>query len=115
MVGKIECVFLTTPQLENKLFHTQQQHWRQCGQENASHSHIFWQCTKIQTYWEQVVGVLEDIPWLQDSQGPLHSIPGFVKSYVIQSEGIDLLKILIIAARKANTRKWVNSDSPSPT
>ena len=49
--------FNITPHNTNKQLGTQQQ----CGQMNANYSHVFWSCTKLQTFWDGVTLILEEI------------------------------------------------------
>lgn len=32
--------------------------WRQCGSVEANHSHIFWECSKLSSYWKDIHMIL---------------------------------------------------------
>ncbi len=58
--GEIVFAFLTTPYIKNKHLRTQQQCRRICGHVDTNHSHIFWSCAKIQTFWDGVIQTIEE-------------------------------------------------------
>lgn len=74
----------------------------------------FLACTKTQTYWDQVVWVLEDILGYKIPKDPCIVYLSLFKINVKQTEDV-YLDILIIAVKKDITRKWLNSDSPGLT
>lgn len=53
--------FFVTLQIKSKQTGLQQKCWRQCGNYNANHSHIFGSCAKLQPFWDDSIGLLEDI------------------------------------------------------
>jgi len=53
--------FFITPLVKSKFSQSQEQCWRQCGNMNADHSHIFWLCPKIQTFWGHVCTTMAKI------------------------------------------------------
>lgn len=42
--------FFITPNSKSKQLFKQQKCWRQCGEINANHTHVFWCCPKIETF-----------------------------------------------------------------
>ena len=53
--------FFITPHIKDRQLDKEQHCWRQCGQLNANHSHVFWYCVKVQTFWISVITILEEI------------------------------------------------------
>ncbi|CAJ1058984.1 unnamed protein product [Xyrichtys novacula] len=101
-----------TPKIKNKQLGQQQHCWRQCGQLNANHSHIFWSCTKIQTFWDEVLRVMGKVFGYNLPKDPRFIYLGLILEDVMGKEDIYLFKILSLAAKKAITRTWLRTDPP---
>jgi len=90
----------------------QQYCWRECGCSSANHSHIFWLCDKVQTFWDCVHQTLVKILGYNITYGPCTLYLGLTSEGIIGHEDLYLFRILLIAAKKAITRKWLKVDPP---
>uniref|UniRef100_A0A3B5ADU2 Reverse transcriptase zinc-binding domain-containing protein n=1 Tax=Stegastes partitus TaxID=144197 RepID=A0A3B5ADU2_9TELE len=50
--------FFITPKITSKHKKIQQPCWRLCDNMNTNHTHIFWNCMKIQSFWGRIHSVL---------------------------------------------------------
>lgn len=105
--------FFITPKTKSKITTTQQTCWRRCGEQNAGHTHVFWECTKMRNYWNDVWVELKTILGyeLPKSCEILYLCNLTRKN--VQYEDEYLVKILLAAAKKAITRKWGREDPPT--
>ncbi|TKS65943.1 PiggyBac transposable element-derived protein 4 [Collichthys lucidus] len=103
--------YFITPRIKSKQLKAPQPCWRQCDQIDPDHTHVFWSCSKIQPFWEAV-----------------HSVICVVLGYGIPSSGLVLylghmggvvcprdqylVKIFLVAGKKAITRNWLKTDIP---
>uniref|UniRef100_A0A671TVT9 Reverse transcriptase domain-containing protein n=1 Tax=Sparus aurata TaxID=8175 RepID=A0A671TVT9_SPAAU len=88
--------------------------WRNFGSTNANHYHVFWDCGVIKTYWK---GIHNAIKVIFGSQLPLESKVFF---FGLVPEGWPrrdkyLFSILLVASKKALTKKWLSQESPTLT
>ena len=104
--------FFITPQIKSKQLGPQQYCWRQCGQLNTNHSHIFWSCVKIRSFWEEVLRDMAEIFGYNIPNEPRYIYLGLIPDDVIGNEDIYLFKILSLVAKKAITRSWLKTDPP---
>lgn len=86
--------------------------WRKCGNQNANHYHVFWDCSIIKDYWGGIHNALQDI---FKCEIPLESKTIFF-GYIPQEwwKGDKyLMNILLVAGKKTLTRKWLSQESPT--
>ena len=92
--------------------HGNAQCWRNCGCQRAHHYHVFWECSILQSYWSDVNKALKhifqiNIPpdfktmFLTYKTLPMQSIDGY------------LWNVLLAAAKKAITKKWMIQKAPT--
>jgi len=105
--------FFRTPEIVAKLGPTYSNLcWRNCGRA-ANHTHIFWLCPKLNAYWGEVFDALKQI-----CQQDIHMTPTVALLGAIP-EGLDgrakkyLLNILLTAALKGITIRWLKPDPPT--
>ena len=86
--------------------------WRNCGNLNAHHYHVFWDCPVILDYWREIHDALQDI---FRCHVPLESKTlffGLMPQEWLKRDKY-LLNILLVAGKKALTRKWLSQESPT--
>lgn len=105
--------FFITPQITSKQTGKQQQCWRQCGQINANHSHVFWFCVKLKPFWDGINILLERVLNYRVPMDPRTLYLGLIPEGLIKKEDRYLFKIMTVASTKAITRKWLKSDAPT--
>lgn len=85
--------------------------WRQCGEMPANHFHVFWSCPIIVTYWKDIKNCIDKV--LQTNL-----TFNFETLYLGKIEvnkhnlNIRMLQIMLLAGKKAITRKWFKTDVP---
>ncbi len=88
--------------------------WRGCG-EVGDYVHIFWECPKIQVYWQ---GVKREISKVLGYDIPMHPVffllDGFPPDQFSKSH-LFALHILLMAARKIITVNWMKVHQPTLT
>ena len=71
---------------------------RLCGSVEADHSHIFWNCTKINIYWENVNAVVKNILGFVIPNSSLVIYLGNIEDVMMRE------KVLLAASKKVGTR-----------
>lgn len=102
-----------TPKTRSKYLSVPQPCWRKCGAINVDHSHVFWLCTNIEKFWEDVHLVIVGILGYDISKTCMFLYFGSMTGNVVLKEDKYLLKILLAACKKAITRKWYTPDPPT--
>ena len=83
--------------------------WRKCNNTMAGHFHVFWYCPIIQRFWQEIISNINTIMGFEIEHK-------FTDIYLCNiSGGLStpdkyLLKILLVAAKKAITKKWLDSN-----
>lgn len=86
--------------------------WRNCGNTDANHYHIFWDCHVIKTYWKGIHAAI------QETFGRYLPLESKTLFFGLMPEGWTkndkyLFNILLAAGKKAITKKWLSSESPT--
>lgn len=76
----------------------------------ADHSHIFWNCTKIRLYWENVNAVKNILGYEIPKTCSVMYLGNI--GDVVMREDFYLIKVLLAASKKAVTRNWLNVNTP---
>ena len=86
--------------------------WRQCGSTVANHHHIFWECPKLSVFWKDVQKSLGSV---FNSQIPLNFESLYLGniSFLELRRDIKLMQILLVASKKAITRRWLSPIPPT--
>ncbi len=104
--------FFITPKIKNKYSNTNHTCWRECAEIDANHAHIFWKCHQLSVFWEMVYNILQKILgcyipidcktlyMCNLNEGNVHVSDRY------------LVKMLLIASKKAITRHWCKPDPP---
>lgn len=87
--------------------------WRNCGTQTANHTHIFWSCAKLETFWDEVFKALELIFCHNFMKDPTVALLGLTPMGIDGRAKKYLLQILITAALKCITTKWLKPDPPT--
>uniref|UniRef100_A0A3Q3ASL9 Reverse transcriptase domain-containing protein n=1 Tax=Kryptolebias marmoratus TaxID=37003 RepID=A0A3Q3ASL9_KRYMA len=104
--------FFITPKVKNRYKNTNTGCWRNCGSMNADHSHIFWNCPKIVQFWKDVH---ETVKKVLGYDIPMSSMVLYLCNFnntKVRAKDKYLIKIMLIASKKAITRKWGKADPP---
>lgn len=98
--------YFITPKIKGRCTPDQRSCWRMCGQGEADHTHVFWKCQKMKEYWEGLWNVLREILGYEILKTCLVLYLGNIPQEEVQGEDKYLLKVLLVASRKAITRAW---------
>lgn len=87
--------------------------WRSCGAAKADHFHIFWGCPLLTQYWTEINRVITKV---LRTQIPIN----FEIMYLGKLENVNLerneeyklLRIMLLASKKAVTRRWRSDHIP---
>lgn len=87
--------------------------WRNCGTENANHTHIFWLCPKLNPFWKDVFDALREVFKRNIPQTPIITLLGAIPEGLEGRDVKYLLNILLTAALKCITIRWLKPDPPT--
>lgn len=85
--------------------------WRNCGNSKADHTHIFYTCDILKSYWEEVIGLIKQILRVDVSLQQQNLILG-IPPDKLSGEHIHIFWVLRITALKQITRNWKMPDPP---
>lgn len=107
------CVrFFITPKLKSKQTGSQLQCWRECGQSMADHTHIFWGCPVLKSFWEDVHNTIREVLCYDIEFTCLSFYLGNIDLESPRSD-IYLLKVFMAASKKAISRRWLCREPPT--
>ena len=86
--------------------------WRECSAERANHFHIFWECPKLKSFWENVHKSLCSVFNCQLPFDFLTLYLGYVEGITVLKDK-KLLQVLLVACKKSITRRWLTPNPPT--
>lgn len=111
---KIIVRFFRTPEIISTMSQSHSSScWRNCGAHTANHTHIFWFCPKLKIFWGEVFDALKEVFQQDIPRDPAVALLG------VTPKGLDgrskkyLLNILLTAALKCITIRWLKPTPPS--
>ena len=108
---KINIWYFRTPVMLSKYTQNNSSCWRECGEDKADHTHIFFTCKKIEIYWSEVIYTTEQI-FEKSGQFNKHTLWLGIGVNGLQKEEEYLFWILRITALKQITRNWKKLEVP---
>lgn len=86
--------------------------WRRCGMV-GDHSHIFWDCPKILSFWLEIKNEIDKIMGINITLTQSQFLFDLAPDGSYNRNQKHLLHILLMTARKMVTVKWMNPQSPT--
>ena len=87
--------------------------WRSCNQKEANHFHVFWDCPVLQPYWTEIHKHLEKVFGIDIIYDFETLYLGKLPFSLLDSNDKKLILILLVASKKAITRKWLKPQPPT--
>jgi len=104
--------YFVTPKIKSKQINALQPCWRLCNHMDPDHTHIFWNCTKVQPFWGNVHSVLCAVLGYVVPKSCLVLYLGHLEGAVHVGDQY-LVRILLVAGKKTITKNWLKPDTPS--
>ena len=104
--------YFCTP-AQKRHFTNQSDCWRLCGETLANHFHVFWSCPSVVPFWRSVHSVLEDVFGVDipfDFK-TLYFVD--LKELQLSKQDEYLMRVLLVASKKAITKKWLTNVIPT--
>lgn len=86
--------------------------WRNCGMV-GDHTHIFWDCPKIQPYWRDIKTELEKILHMDIPFDPVFILLEKTTEQNFSKDLCYILHVLLMIARKMITMHWMQPEPPT--
>lgn len=86
--------------------------WRECGNKNTDHTHIFSTCPRIQPYWKNVIGLIKEILKI-DVTIEQHTIILGIQPRTLRQQHLSFFFILRTSAIKQITKKLKKFEIPT--
>lgn len=87
--------------------------WRSCGENKATHFHVFWDCPVILKYWKDTKQTIENIMKVVIPLKFDTLCLGLTPDTVKGAENKYMYNILLLASKKAITRNWLTKNPPT--
>lgn len=110
---KVIMRYFRTPQITAKwVLASSDKCWRNCGPQSGNHTHIFWSCPKLSTFWKEVLDALREVFHQNIPNDPRVVLLGSIPEGFEGRAKIYLLQILLGAAIKCLTIRWLKLERP---
>lgn len=86
--------------------------WRNCGMV-GDHTHIFWDCSVIQTYWKDIKEEVDNIFRVDLPLDPFIFLLEKIPENLLSKDQHHMLHILLMIARKIITINWMKPSPPT--
>ena len=86
--------------------------WRGCNENIATHLNIFWQCPLLANFWKSIF-VTEQSTRSWSGKKPSDSYSWDEPDITFNRKRMYILQIILIAAKKAITLRWLKQDPPT--
>ena len=86
--------------------------WRSCGADKAGHFHIFWGCPLIKHYWLEMKKTIDEVFKINIPFDFKTMYLGELQKVNLKREDLQLLKIMLLACRKAITKRYGDVQVP---
>ena len=106
--------FFITPNQKSRFSGSQCSCWRGCGSALADHAHIFWSCPYIVPFWKEVGQLVSVVLDLRFDLSFTSMYLGHIPKDLSKSDSY-LLKIFLVASKKAITKCWLQRNPPTIT
>uniref|UniRef100_A0A8C7WYM9 Reverse transcriptase domain-containing protein n=1 Tax=Oryzias sinensis TaxID=183150 RepID=A0A8C7WYM9_9TELE len=103
--------YFITPQIKSRQLKNLQACWRQCGSQEGNHTHIFWSCPKLLSFWNDVTTVIKNVIGYHLPNEFTTLYLGNIEDSVL-NEDVYLVRILLLASKKTITKKWHKVEPP---
>lgn len=87
--------------------------WRNCSTQIGNHTHIFWSCPKLRSFWDEVFELLKELFHYNFTKDPKVALLGVVPEGIEGRANKYIFQILLSAALKCITIKWLKPDPPT--
>lgn len=84
-----------------------------CDREIGTYAHMFWKCSKIQMFWNEVKKELDTLIGHDLDLSPLQCILAAKVSSARNNHNAKLIGILLYMARKTILKFWIHKDTPT--
>lgn len=87
--------------------------WGSCGADKADHFHVFWGCPLINHYWKEIKKVIDEVLKIEIPLDFKILYLGEINHLNLQRrEDYKMLRIMLLACKKAITRKYRSDQVP---
>lgn len=111
---KTKIRFFRTPFITHKFGGTSDKCWRGCG-DVGDHTHIFWNCKKLTNYWKDIQCEIKKCLGVNIPLDPTFVLLGIFPIHFKPNCNKNILKILILIAKKMVTVSWLKPQPPTIT
>lgn len=110
---KVKVRYFSTPKIVSEFIKgTSPLCWRGCGMV-GDHTHIFWDCPKLQKFWENIKNEITVILNVLLPLNLLYYVVGCIPTGLLYGDNLYILRVLLLIARKMITVSWRRNQHPT--